>query len=156
MANTLAAHAVPPAAADGRLKSSGSCGPAASVLLGGIVVALRALAVWPQATRVAQADAALEGAVALAAFGAVRLGFGLALAVALEGHGDGEGVLEADGLDDEGFLLLFGATASASLHAERDLEEKQALVHTCVWLKHTQSPFFLLFIYLFKLILHPY
>ena len=125
MTHTLPAHAVSSAAADGGLRSSGSRGPAAAVLLCGVVVPLCTLAVRPQAPRVALADAALVGAVAVVAFGAVGLGFVLALAVALEGDGDGEGVLEAHGFDDEGFLLLFGAAASSGLHAEGDLEERR-------------------------------
>lgn len=72
----------------------------------------------------AQTDATLEGAVAVAAFRAVGLGFGLALAVALKGDGNREGVLEAYWFDDEGLFLLFGATASTSLHTERDLRER--------------------------------
>lgn len=49
----------------------------------------------------AQADATLVGAVAMVAFGAIGLGFGLALAVTLEGDSDGEGVLEAHRFNDE-------------------------------------------------------
>ncbi|TNN67724.1 hypothetical protein EYF80_022040 [Liparis tanakae] len=60
VAHALAAHAVAAPAADGRLRSSGAFGPAAAVLLRGVVVALRTLAVRPQATRVAQANAALS------------------------------------------------------------------------------------------------
>lgn len=73
----------------------------------------------------AQANAALVGAVALVTLGAIGLGLGLALAVALKVDGDGEGILEAHRLDDEGFLLLFGATSSSGLHAERDLHERR-------------------------------
>lgn len=75
----------------------------------------------------AQADATLVGAVTVVTFGAIGLGFGLALAVALKGDGDGEGVLEAHRLNDEGFLLLFRATASSGLHTERDLDERREL-----------------------------
>lgn len=121
MAHALAAHAVAAPAADGRLRPPGAGGSAAAVLLRGVVVTLRALAVGPQATRVAQADATLVGAVAVVTGGAVGLGLGLALAVALEVDGDGEGILEAHRLDDEGFLLLFGATPSPGLHAEGHL-----------------------------------
>lgn len=76
----------------------------------------------------AQADAALEGAVAVVAFGAVGLGFVLAFAVTFESDGDGEGVLEAHRFDDECLLLLFGATTSSGLHTERNLKrgENQA------------------------------
>lgn len=118
MAHTLATHTVPAAAADGSLCT-------AAVLLGGIVVAFGAFAVWTQATRVAEADATLVGAVAVVAFRAVGLCFGLALAVTLEGDGDGEGVLEAHRLDDEGFLLLFGATSSSGFHTKGDLDERK-------------------------------
>lgn len=72
----------------------------------------------------ALADATLVGAIALVAFGAIGLGFGLALAVTLEGDGDGEGVLEAHGFNDEGFILLFRATAGPGFHAERDLHQR--------------------------------
>lgn len=132
MTHTLAAHTVSAAAADGGVGPSG----AAAVLLCGIIVALCALTVRPQATRVAQADAALVSAVALVTLGAVGLGFGLALAVALEGDGDGEGVLEAHRLDDEGFLLLFGATTSSGLNSERDLGERREweLYHVKFWM----------------------
>lgn len=69
----------------------------------------------------AQAYATLKGAIAVATFGAIRLGFGLALAVALKGDSDGEGVLEAHRFDDKGFLFFGWATTSTSLHTERDL-----------------------------------
>ncbi len=71
----------------------------------------------------AQADATFICTIAVVTFGAIGLGFVLALAVALEGDGDGEGVLEAHRFDDEGFLLLFGATTSSGLHTERDLDD---------------------------------
>lgn len=127
MAHTLAAHTVSAAAADGRVQPSRARGSTAVVLLCGIIVALCTLTVRPQATRVAQADATLIGAIAVVANGAVGLGFGLALAVALKGDGDGEGVLEAHRLNNEGFLLLFGATTSPGLHTERDLGERRGL-----------------------------
>lgn len=125
MTHTLSAHTVPPATADGRLGSSGARGPAAAVLLRGVIVPLGTLAMRPQAARVALADAALEGAVAMVAFGAVGLGLVLALAVALKGDGDGERVLEAHRLNDEGLLLLFGATTSSGFNTERHLEERR-------------------------------
>lgn len=80
----------------------------------------------------AQADAALVGAVALAAFRAIWLSFGLTLAVALKGDGDREGILEAHRLDDEGFLLFFGATASSRFNTEGDLGERS-------WMKKTKQ-----------------
>lgn len=125
MAHALATHTVPAAAADGRVRPTRARRPTAAVLLRGVVIALCTLAVWPQATWMALADAALVGAVAVVTLGAVGLGFSLALAVALKGDGDGEGVLEAHGLNDEGFLLLSGATASSGLHTERDLGKKE-------------------------------
>lgn len=128
MTHTLAAHAVPAAAADGRLGPSGACWSTAAVLLCGIIVTLGALTVWSQATWVAQADAALIGAVAEVTLRAVGLGFGLALAVALKGDGDGEGVLEAHRLNDESFLFLFGATTSSGFHTERDLDERKEVI----------------------------
>lgn len=81
----------------------------------------------------AHAHSALEGAVAVVAFGAVGLRFGLALAVTLEGDGDGEGVLEAHGFDDECLLLFLRAATSSGLHAERDLN-KTNLYMTSVWI----------------------
>lgn len=85
----------------------------------------------------AQADATLVSAVAVVTFGAIGLGFGLALAVALKGDSDGEGVLEAHRLDDEGFLLLLGATASSGLHTEGHLDERREsrLQHVKFWIK---------------------
>lgn len=124
VAHTLATHAVAAAAADGP-PSSRAAGPAAAVLLGGVVVALGALAVRPQAAGVAHADAALKGAVAVVAFGATGLGFGLTLAVALKGDSDGERVLEAHRFDEECFLLFFGATASPGLHGKRNLKNRK-------------------------------
>lgn len=94
VAHTLATHTVATGAADGRPFTRAG-GPAAAVLLCGVVVALRALAVRPQAAGVAHADAAFVGAVAVVAFGAVGLGFSLTFAVALKGDGDGERVLKA-------------------------------------------------------------
>lgn len=73
----------------------------------------------------ALADAALVGAIAVVTFGAIRLGFVLAPAVALKGDSDGEGVLEAHRFNDEGFLLFSGATASSGLHAEGDLGDRR-------------------------------
>lgn len=66
----------------------------------------------------AQTDATLVGSISVAAFGAVRLSFGLALTVTLKGDGDREGVLEAHRLDNKRFLLLFGAATSTCLHTE--------------------------------------
>lgn len=91
----------------------------------------------------AQADATLKGAVAVVTFGAVGLGFGLALAVALEGDSDGERVLEAHRFDDEGFLLLFGATASSGLHTERHLvaeRRESELYQVRIWKKKNFHP----------------
>lgn len=85
MANALTAHAVAAATAHGRLRPA-----RAAVLLAGVVVALGALAVRPQAPRVAHTHAALEGAIAVVALGAVDLRLSLALAVTLEGDGDGQ------------------------------------------------------------------
>lgn len=124
VAHTLATHAVATAAADGA-PSSRAGGPAATVLLGGVIIALSALAVWPQAAGVAQADAALIGAVAVVAFGAAGLGFGLALAVALKGDSDGERVLESHRFDEKCFLLFFGATTSPGLHGKRNLKNRK-------------------------------
>ena len=125
MTHTLATHTVPTAAANHRLGPSGARWPTAAVLLCGIIVALGTLTVWSQATWVAQADATLIGAIAMVTLRAVGLGFGLALAVALKGDCDGEGVLETYRLDDEGFLLLFGTTTSSGLHTKRDLDERR-------------------------------
>lgn len=75
----------------------------------------------------AQAYAALEGAISIAAFGAIKLCFGLALAVTLKGDGDREGVLEAHRFDDKGFLFFGWATTSTGLHAERDLPKSTAV-----------------------------
>lgn len=124
VAHTLATHTVAAAAADGR-PAPRAGGPAAAVLLRGVVVALRALAVRPQAAGVAHADAAFVGAVAMVAFGAAGLGSGLTFAVALKADGDGECVLEAHRFDDERFLLFFGAAASSGLHSERNLETRR-------------------------------
>lgn len=121
VAHALAAHAVPAAAAHVR-----AAGRGAAVPLGRPVVALGALAARAQAPRVARADAALEGAVAVVTLGAVGLSLALALAVAFDGDGDGQRVLEADGLDDERlFFLLFGAGSRSRLHAERHLRQKR-------------------------------
>lgn len=133
MAHALATHAVATATADGRLRPPGARRSAAPVLHRGVVVALGALAVRPQATRVAHAHAALEGAVAVVAFGAVGLRFGLALAVTLEGDVDEEGVLEAHGFDDKCLFLLLRAATSPGLHAERDLD-KTNFYMTPVWI----------------------
>jgi len=67
---------------------------------------------------VALTDATLEGTIAMAAFGTILLGLGLALAVALKGDSNREGVLETHRFDDECFLLYFGATTSTCLHTE--------------------------------------
>lgn len=72
----------------------------------------------------AQADATLVSAIAMVALGAVGLGSVLALAVTLEGDGDGQGVLEAHRFNDEGLLLLFRATTSPGLHTERHLNKR--------------------------------
>lgn len=61
----------------------------------------------------------------MVAFGAISLGFLLTLAVTFEGDCDGEGVLEAHGFDDKGFLLLFGATTGSGLHAKRHLKKRR-------------------------------
>lgn len=127
MAHALAAHTVSTPTADARLGPSRIGRSAAEILLCGIVVALRTLAARPQATWVAQADAAFVRTVALVTLRAVGLGSSLALAVTLEGDGDGERVLEAYRLNDEGFLLLFGATTSSGLHTERDLGEGRGM-----------------------------
>lgn len=124
VAHTLATHTVAAAAADGR-PSPRAGGPAAAVLLCGVVVALRTLAVRPQAAGVAHADAAFVGAVAVVTFGAAGLGSGLTFAVALKGDGDGERVLEAHRFDDECFLLFFGTTASPGLHGKRNLRKRR-------------------------------
>lgn len=124
VAHTLATHTVATGAADGR-PSTRAAGPAAAVLLRGVVVALRALAVRPQAAGVAHADAAFVGAVAVVAFGAAGLSFGLTFAVALKGDSDGERVLEAQRFDDECFGLFFGTTASPGLHGKRNLKKRR-------------------------------
>ena len=116
----LSAQAVPSTAADRRFRPTAT-GGAAPILLGRAVVSLRALAPRTQSPRVTQADAALVGAVAVVADGAVGLSCSLALALALEGDGDREGVLEAHRFDDEGFAFLLGAAAGAGLHAKGDL-----------------------------------
>lgn len=113
MADALAADAVTSPTADGGVR-----GGAAVVLLGGAVVALGALALRAQPPGVAQADAALVGAVAVVALRAVRLSLSLAPALALEVHDDLQGVLEAQRLDGEGLLLLFGAAPGPRLNAE--------------------------------------
>lgn len=124
VAHTLATHTVAAAAADGRpFPRTG--GPVAAVLLRGVVVALRALAVWPQAARVAHADAAFVGAIAMVAFGAAGLGSGLAFAVTLKGDSDGQRVLEAHRFDDKCFLLFFGTTASPGLYGKRNLRKRR-------------------------------
>lgn len=80
----------------------------------------------------AQADATLIGTIAVVTLWAVGLGFSLALAVTLKSDSDGEGVLEAHRLNDECFLLLFGATTSSGLHTERDLDERGEKTLTCL------------------------
>lgn len=127
VAHTLAAHTVSTPTADGRLGSFRIYRSAAAVLVCGVVVTLGTLAVWPQATRVAQADATLKGAITEIAFGAIGLGFGLALAVTLEGDSDVEGVLKADRFNDEWLLLLFGTTTGFGFHTERDLNKRGGL-----------------------------
>lgn len=124
MTHALAAHAVSAPTTDG-VRASRTCRSTAAVLLRGAVVALCTLTVWAQATWVAEADATLVSAIAMETFRAVGLDFGLALAVTLERDGDGQGVLKTHRLDDEGFLLLFGATASSGLHTEGNLKKKQ-------------------------------
>lgn len=125
MTHTLAAHAVPAPAADGGLGHPEARRSTAAILFRRVVVALSALAVRPQVTRVAKADATLVCAVAMVTLWAVGLGFGLAFAVALKGDSDGECVLEPHRLDDEGFLLLFGAGPSSGLHTERHLDHEE-------------------------------
>lgn len=73
----------------------------------------------------AHADAAFVGAVAVVAFGAVGLGFGLTFAVALKGDSDGERVLKAQWFDDECFGLFFGTAASPGLHGKRNLKKRR-------------------------------
>lgn len=119
MADTLATEALAPLAADG-LALLG----AALILLRRAVVLFGALAVGPQPTRPTAAHPTLEGPIAIVAVGAVRLGLGLASAVAVEGDLDGEAVLEAHRFDGEGLLLLLGAAAHLGLNAEAHLDGK--------------------------------
>lgn len=134
MANALTAHAV--AAATAHRGPARACRPAAAVLFAWVVVALGALTVRPQATRVAHTHAALEGAIAVVALGAVDLRLRLALAVALEGDGDGERIFKAYWLDDKCLFLLFGATTGSRLHAESHLKEKKKVCELCEFHPH--------------------
>jgi len=116
------AHALP-ADALAALAAEGLAWPgAAVVLLRGVVLLLRALAVRAQAPGVAAAHAALQRAVASAAGRAVGLGLTLAGAVAVEVHHHRQAVLEAHGFDGEGFLLLPWAPPHLGLDAEAHLE----------------------------------
>lgn len=119
MTDTLATEVLAPLAADG-LSLLG----AALILLRRVVVLFRALAMGPQPTRPTAAHPTLEGPIAIVAAVAVRLGLGLAGAVAIEGDLDGEAVLEAHRFDGEGLLLLLGAASNLGLNAEAHLDGK--------------------------------
>lgn len=116
-AAALAAHAVSPAVADGLARPG-----AAAVLLRELVLALRALAVRAQPPRIAQAHAALEGAIAVVTGRAGWLLGALTGTVAGEVHGDLQRVLKAHRLDGERAALLLGATVQPRLNAEGHLE----------------------------------
>lgn len=117
MADALPTDAVAAAAADGRIGAG-----VAVVLLCGAVVTLGTLTARAQPPRVAQTDATLVGAIALVARRAGFLHLRLALAVALEVHGDLQRVLEAHRLYGEGLAHVCGTATSPGLHAERHLQ----------------------------------
>lgn len=116
VAGALSAQAVASPAADRTLRLRDAVG-----VIGRTVVLHRTLAPRAQATVMTLTHAALEGAVAVAADGAVGFGPRLAVAAAGEIHRHLQRVLEAQGFDGESAALLFGATTQLSLHAERHL-----------------------------------
>lgn len=125
MADTLAAEAFTPLAADG-LALLG----AALILLRGAVVLLGALTLGSQPTWPTAAHSTLEGPIAIITAPAERLGIGLASAVTVKGDLDSQAVLEAHRLDGEGLLLLLGAASHLGLNAEAHLDGKTGGIQT--------------------------
>lgn len=74
---------------------------------------------------VAAAHPALQAAIAFAAEGAVGLSLALAGTVAVEVHHHGQAVLEANGFDGEGFLMLLWAASYLGLDAEAHLRAER-------------------------------
>lgn len=115
MTHTLTAHTVPAPAADHFVRA------AAHVLLTQAVIPLGALTPRTQSSWMAQADATLEGTVALVTLRAVGLLLSLTLTLTLEVNGDLECVFEAHRFDGESFGLLLWAAPGADLNTERYL-----------------------------------
>lgn len=125
VAGALSAQAVASAAADGTPWLRDAVG-----VIGRTVVLHRTLAPRAQVTGMTLTHAALEGAVAVVADGAVGFGPRLAVTAAGEIHRHLQRVLEAQGFDGESAALLFGATAQLSLHGERHLQGRGRVTFT--------------------------
>lgn len=119
MTATLAAQAVASIVAD-------SCarGRFTAVHVSGLVVSLGALALWPQVSRVTQANSAFQCAIAVMTGRASRLGRVLAWTVACVIDGHLQCIFKSQRLDDECMTLLCRTASERCFYTERHLNDR--------------------------------